>query len=266
MTANPTWPEIANNLLLGKYVLSLCLNFVLSVLLQLIGQSATDQPDMVAHVFYQKQQALLQKIQKGYYGPVAGLVYTIKYQKRGLPHMHLLIFLEDEHKIWVIEQIDAFISAQIPDPIAHPQLYDAVSRYMIHNCSPQCCVENGRCKKNFPKSFCEQTVMKDDGYPEYARPDNGRTIQKVINNNAEVYTNEQVIPHPRELIVEFNSHINLEVCASIKSIKYVHKYIYKGPDHATLQTQGHVKSRPIWTVATFPLWKLPGDFSNLACI
>ena len=81
--------------------------------------------------------------------------------------------------------------------------------------------------------------MKDDGYPEYAQPDNGHTIQKVVNKNAEVYTNEQVIPHPWELIVEFNSHINLEVCASIKSIKYVHKYIYKGPDHATLQTQGH---------------------------
>ena len=208
-------------------------------MLQLIGQSATDRPDLVACVFYQKQQALLQKIQKGYYGPVVRLVYTIKYQKHGLSHMHLLIFLEDEHKILAIEQIDAFIFAQIPDPIAHPQLYDAVSRYMIHNCSPQCCVENGRCKKYFPKSFCQQTVMKDDGYPEYARPDNGRTIQKVVNNNAEVYTNEQVVPHPRELIVEFDSHINLEVCASIKSIKYVHKYIYKGPDRATLQTQGH---------------------------
>ena len=81
--------------------------------------------------------------------------------------------------------------------------------------------------------------MKEDGYPEYAWPNNGHTIQKVINNNAEVYTNEQVVPHPQELIVEFDSHINLEVCASIKLIKYVHKYIYNGPDHATLETQGH---------------------------
>ena len=54
--------------------LFLRLNFVLSALLQLIGQSATDRPDLVARVFYQKQQALLQKIRKGYYGPVAGLV------------------------------------------------------------------------------------------------------------------------------------------------------------------------------------------------
>ena len=200
-----------------------------------VGQSAVDRPDLVARVFYQKQQALLQKIRKGYFGAVAGLVYTIEYQKHGLPHMHLLIFLEEQDKIRTTKQIDAFISAQIPDVNIHPQLYAAVSKFMIHDCSPQRCVENGRCKKYFPKPFCAQTVMKDDGYPEYARPNNGRTVEK----NDTTYTNEHVVPHPRELIVEFDCHINLEVCASIKSIKYVHKYIYKGPDRATLQTQGH---------------------------
>ena len=52
--------------------------------------------------------------------------------------------------------------------------------------------------------------MKDEGYLEYAQPNNGRTIQKIINNNAEVYTNERVVPHPRKLIVQFDCHINLE--------------------------------------------------------
>ncbi|KIK35023.1 hypothetical protein CY34DRAFT_26716 [Suillus luteus UH-Slu-Lm8-n1] len=83
MTANGSWPEITENLL--------------------PGQSAVDHPDLVAHVFYQKQQALLKKVRAGYYGKVAGLVYTIEYQKRGLPHMHLLIFLEAEYKIRMVE-------------------------------------------------------------------------------------------------------------------------------------------------------------------
>jgi hypothetical protein len=74
----------------------------------------------VARVFYQKQQALLKKVREGYYGKVAGLVYTIEYQKRGLPHMHLLIFLEAEYKIRTVEQVNAFISAQIPDRNVHP--------------------------------------------------------------------------------------------------------------------------------------------------
>jgi hypothetical protein len=196
-----------------------------------------DRPDLVARVFYQKQQALLKKVRGGYYGKVAGLVYTIEYQKRGLPHMHLLIFLEPEYKIRTVEQIDSFISAQIPDRNVHPQLYQAVEKFMLHGpCSPERCLENGQCKKHFPKSFCPQTLMKDDGYPEYARPDNGRTIQK----NDTIFTNKDVVPHPPELLVQFNCHINLEVCASIKSVKYIHKYIYKGNDRATLEMRGAV--------------------------
>jgi len=38
--------------------------------------------------------------------------------------------------------------------------------------------------------------------------------------------------------VEFDCHINLEMCASVKAVKYIHKYIYKGPDRATIQTDG----------------------------
>ena len=32
----------------------------------------------------------------------------------------------------------------------------------------------------------------------------------------------------------FNCHLNVEVCSSIKSIKYLHKYIYKGHDAASV--------------------------------
>jgi len=171
------------------------------------------------------------------------LVYTIEYQKHGLPHMHLLIFLESDHKIRTVEQIDSFISAQIPDRNIYPQLYEAVEKYMLHGpCSPEHCLENGLCKKHFPKSFCAQTLMKEDGYPEYARPDNGCTIQK----NDTVFTNKNVVPYPSQLLVEFNCHINLEVCASIKSVTYIYKYIYKGNDRATLEMPGPVDEVKIY--------------------
>ena len=93
--------------------------------------------------------------------------------------MHLLIFLKDQDKICNVQQVDALISAQIPNGNIHPQLHGVVTRFMLHGpCTPQRCLENGRCKKHFPKSFCEQTRMNDDGYPEYARPDNGHAVQK----------------------------------------------------------------------------------------
>jgi hypothetical protein len=31
-------------------------------------------------------------------------------------------------------------------------------------------------KKHFPKAFAPQTIIKEDGYPDYAHPDNGRTV------------------------------------------------------------------------------------------
>lgn len=63
----------------------------------MLDQQTVEWPDLVAHAFYQKQQASLQKIHDGYSGKLSGMVYTIKYQKRGLPHMHLLIFwVEDK--------------------------------------------------------------------------------------------------------------------------------------------------------------------------
>jgi hypothetical protein len=175
---------------------------------------------------------LLKKICDGYYGEVAGFVYTIEYQKCGLPHMHLLIFLEEQDKIRTVEQVDAIISAQLPDSNVHPQLYSAISKCMLHGpCSPQRCIENNVCKKHFPKAFAPQTIIKKDGYADYTHPDNGRTVQKQCN----IFDNQHVVPHSRELLVEFDCHINLEVCSSIKAVKYIHKYIYKGPDCATIQ-------------------------------
>jgi hypothetical protein len=205
-----------------------------------LGQTALDRPDLVARVFNQKKEALLKMIYDGYFGPITGRVYTIEYQKRGLPHMHLLIFLREDYKIRTVEQVDALISAQIPDPAQHPQLHAAVTKYMLHGpCTPDRCLDNGRCKKHFPKSFCEQTQLKEDGYPEYARPDNGRTFQRP-GPQPTTFTNQDVVPYPRELLVKFDCHINLEVCASVKSVKYIHKYIYKGPDRATLEMAGAV--------------------------
>ncbi|KAI8524357.1 hypothetical protein RHMOL_Rhmol13G0144400 [Rhododendron molle] len=39
-----------------------------------------------------------------------------------------------------------------------------------------------------------------------------------------------VVPYNLYLPRKYNSHINVEVCAGIKSVKYIHKYIYKGHD------------------------------------
>ncbi|GBN55823.1 hypothetical protein AVEN_56741-1 [Araneus ventricosus] len=38
---------------------------------------------------------------------------------------------------------------------------------------------------------------------------------------------------------KFNAHINVEVCASVKSVKYLYKYVYEGHNAASVRFQSN---------------------------
>jgi hypothetical protein len=189
MTANANWPEIQDALL----------EFESSGENQNAHrkkQNSSDRPDIIAWVFEQKKNALIKELKQGIFGKTVANIHTIEFQKRGLPHMHLLLFLDPADKIHDANDIDSIVSAQIPDPVTQPMLYETVTTCMLHgrcgdaNKKAQCMV-NGKCSKRYPKEFQEHTLFTANGYPEYARPDNGRTVQK----NRHVYDNRDVIPY-----------------------------------------------------------------------
>ena len=93
MTTNPNWPEIRNNLL--------------------PGQEPLDRPDLVARVFRLKVKKLLEMLTKEMiFGKPQAWLYSTEWQKRGLPHCHLLQWLIPEHKI-TPDKIDDVICAPI---------------------------------------------------------------------------------------------------------------------------------------------------------
>uniref|UniRef100_K4AMU8 ATP-dependent DNA helicase n=1 Tax=Setaria italica TaxID=4555 RepID=K4AMU8_SETIT len=49
-----------------------------------------------------------------------------------------------------------------------------------------------------------------------------------------ILDNQWVVPYNPCLLRTFNCHINVEACSSIKSVKYLFKYIYKGHDRASV--------------------------------
>ncbi|XP_065318878.1 uncharacterized protein LOC135926873 [Gordionus sp. m RMFG-2023] len=201
-TCNPNWREIKENLF--------------------PGQSPTDRPDLIARVFKLKLNELLFDInKKNLFGKSMAFIYTIEFQKRGLPHAHILIILNDDSKIETSQAIDKFVCAEMPDKILNPKLFQIVTHFMIHG--P--CMENGICTKKFPKDFQMETRPNIDGYPYYKRRDNGITIL-----SGKPTDNRYVIPYNRYLMLKFNAHINVKICTSIKSVKYIFKYIYKGYD------------------------------------
>lgn len=83
---------------------------------------------------------------------------------------------------------------------------------------------NGKCLKDYPKAFQEETSLGEDGYPKYRRPNDGRAYEV----RGVTVDNSWVVPHSPLLSAKYNCHINLECCVSFASIKYLHKYIFKG--------------------------------------
>ena len=128
------------------------------------------------------------------------MVHTIEFQKRGLPHMHLLIFLDPEDKIRNAEDVDSIVSAQLPDPETQPILFETIANCMVHGpCGAEVprakCMVDGKCSKRYPREFRENTLFGEDGYPLYAHPDNGRTVVK----NRHTYDNRDVVPYNPDL-------------------------------------------------------------------
>ena len=166
------------------------------------------------------------------------VVYTIEFQKRGLPHSHICLFLHKDDKLLNPERIDDFISAEIPDKDLDPDLYILVTEHMMHGpCgadNPSCpCTIKGVCTNFFPKKYSNRTSCDSDGYPVYRRREDGNFVEK----SRVRLDNRFVVPYNSYLLKKYQAHINVEWCNQAGSIKYLFKYINKGPDRATTSVQ-----------------------------
>ncbi|XP_035206072.1 uncharacterized protein LOC118181100 [Stegodyphus dumicola] len=193
--------------------------------LLLPGQNAIHRHDIAAHVFRQKLKSLISFIARLHvFGPTRCWMYSVEWQKRGLPHAHILVRLID--KI-LPEEFDSIICAEIPDPSTDHLLFDIVTANMIHGpcgnlnrLSP--CMADGKCTKSFPKNFTKDTITNVDGYKIYRRRNHdngGQSSIKNINNTDIDIDNRWMVPYSPLLSKTFNAHINVEFCSSVKSIK-----------------------------------------------
>jgi len=233
-TANPKWPEVVD-----------CMH----------GQSdAMDRPDLIARVFHMKQRQLLEEIrgkgnQSGCFGRCTAMTWTIEYQKRALPQMHLLVWLEKDQAYLTPELVDEWVRAEFPTLYDDPDqsARRVVERNMCHGpCGEQedagqCMVKRKgtdemQCHAKLPFAFQETTQLCNDAWPLYRRRDNGEHVMKSSRRHPGQapfrYTNEWVVPHNLHLCHRYNAHVNLQAAQSIKSPKYIFKYITKGHDKA----------------------------------
>ena len=239
MTCNPRWHEIKRELE--------------------PGEAAHDRPDLCARVFKMKLDALLAELFKdGIFGRVIAHLHVIEFQKRGLPHAHILVILATEHRLKTVDDIDACVSAELPVPpeaddyeteeeydaayARYEQLASLVVKHVTHQecgaLNPHAsCMEGCFCKANFPKAFAAATTYSDSQiYPIYRRraPDAGGA--SYTTDGGRVIDNSWITPYSPYLMLKYECHLNVEVCFSVESVKYLYKYVYKGPDRAMVAT------------------------------
>src|SRR6266498_3386051 len=158
VTCNPNLPEITNELL--------------------PNQQLNDRPDLVARVFKLKLKSITNDLfVKGIFEKVIFHIHVIEFQKRGLPHVHILIILVSKDRSNSLKDFDNLVCAEISDQEQYSQLYEIVSKSMIHgpcgHLNPNSlCMINGKYSKNYPRDFVEQTIINKYEYPLYRKRNN----------------------------------------------------------------------------------------------
>ncbi|XP_023741901.2 uncharacterized protein LOC111889982 [Lactuca sativa] len=207
LTCNPKWPEV--------------IRFVEAENLKL-----EDRPDILTRIFKIKLDSLISQLKDK--------KLWVKSLERGLPHCHVCLFLEKNSKIPNPEDIERVICAELPDKDSELDLYQIVCDNMIHgpcgNDQPfMPCMKKGKCSKRFPREYTDHTYIDEDGYPIYRRRNDGNNVLK----KGVSLDNRNVVPYNKILMKQYQAHMNVEWCSQVGSIKYLFKYINKGPDRIT---------------------------------
>lgn len=235
-TCNPKWPEIVNALRMSQ-----CNN------------SASHRPDIVSRVFDIKLKALLDDIcKKEIFGEVLSILAIVEWQKRNLPHAHVLLVLHPDAKPQEPKDYDKLSCAEIPSKESNRELHELVITHMVHgpcgvlntNCV---CMKDGKCQKRFPKPFNNETTQHPDSYPILCRRPPSKGGVEVNSHKAGkdfCIDNSWIVPYNPYLLLRYQAHINVEICNTVGAVKYLHKYIYKGVSKAIVETSAVVTPPP----------------------
>ncbi|KAL0902327.1 hypothetical protein ABMA27_000223 [Loxostege sticticalis] len=248
MTCNPDWPEIKEELM--------------------TGQKPTDRHDIVARVFRMKVQKLVALLTKGQvFGEMQCFMYSIEWQKRGLPHVHLLLWLKEKLRP---SQIDEVVSAELLDPNEDMKISYMTPHGVFNPTAP--CMKDGQCTKIYPRALIKNTQTSENGYPVYRRrapKEGGRTVNINLRATAQNVSvdNSWVVPYSPLLCKIFDAHINVEFCSSaIFVVRQQGNAIIDPKDEVQMFRAGRYVSsnEAAWRILGLPLHERHPTVTHLA--
>ena len=92
------------------------------------NQQRAERYDVISRVFKLKLMQMLSDFKNGLLGPRAAEVMCVEWQKRGLPHAHILLFFTAEAKLRDAADYDTVVCAEIPPVDEEPELHQHVLR------------------------------------------------------------------------------------------------------------------------------------------
>ncbi|XP_071943821.1 uncharacterized protein [Antedon mediterranea] len=261
-TCNPKWQEIIDSIH--------------------PGEKPQDRPDICNRAFNNRLRFFLDDLFKlDILGNIVAYTLMTEFQKRGLPHVHIVAILAKEDKPRNPADIDKIVCAEIPVASDNPRLHNIITTCMIHGpcghhdiSAPCMKTDKGliKCDKHFPKPLRSHTIMSPDTGAIYRRRspvEGGQTATVKRRTTTHTVDNTFVVPYNPILTLKYNAHINIEIVTTIKAVKYIYKYITKGNDrvmvklpsgedaHDEIESFANARyisaSEAIWRLYEFPL-------------
>jgi hypothetical protein len=190
---------------------------------------------MAALVFKSKIFALMKFIRsRKILGTVSAFVWRIEYQRRGLPHAHVLFW--SDYNTADVGAVEEVVNVHFPkdSPFLGDQelvldFRNLIKTYQLHTHSPRCRTATGACRYGYPHPAHEKSTIVGHSYV-FARSEG----------------EENIVPHNPEILAAFRCHHCLEVIHSDQCIGYVLKYCSKNSDDGEVSLN-HVlyEGRPV---------------------
>ncbi len=212
-------------------------------------QIATNRSNIVTRVFEMKTRQLIEDVKKRHvFDKWENVVWIVKYQKRELSHIYLLMFLRSKDRFLISKRIDDIVCAKLSNFILNRDevLRNIIQKQMTHEscevanffeiCMIRTAIDNHICFKHYSRSFLKFIVVEKNEYSKYKRRDDERTwIVFLFEDRTFTFDNRWIVSYNSYLFLRYKTHINVKICTIVKIIQYVHKYVYKDDDQTILR-------------------------------
>ncbi len=184
-------------------------------------------PLVISRHFMRRVAALMTFLYKSslFGGKVVDHWWRIEFQKRGSPHLHMVVWIEDFPSFASEEglrRLDEICSCKLPDD--DPDLLQLIQQCQIHHHTNTCykTKNSSVCRFSFPRKKCTSTILVTHSSDDFIR--NGGRICILQRREEESMVNN----YNPTLLKLWKGNLDIQPCGTNEAIAYyIAKYISK---------------------------------------